>query len=95
MLVDDVSIFVGASCWYSGQLEKEISEGCWLLCRGPPEIALSGVCDHEQVDEGEPRPKADLWLSMMSAFGEDEARLAYLMQAASEDDEYGGPCDEL
>jgi hypothetical protein len=65
------------------------------LCRGPPEIALSGVCEHEQVEETKPRPKADLWLSMMSAFGEEEARLAYLMQVANEDDEYGGPSDEL
>lgn len=92
---DDVSFFVGASCWYPGQLEKEIKQGCWLLCRGPPEIALSGVCEHEPTQDEEPRPKADLWLSMMCAYGEDEAKLAQLTLTASEDDVYGEACDEF
>jgi len=92
---EDVSFFVGASCWYPGQLEKEIKQGCWLLCRGPPEIALTGACDHDSTEEGEPRPKADLWLSMLSACGEDEAKLASLVEAASEDDEYGEALDEF
>ena len=95
MILDDVAFMVGASCWYPGQLEKEINEGCWLLCRGQPEMALSGTCEHEQTEAGEPRPKADLWLSMMSAVGEEEARLAHLMQAADDDDEYGGAVDEF
>lgn len=93
--VDDVGIIVGASCWYPGQLEKEIREGCWLLCRGPPEMALTGVCEHEQLEEGESRPQADLWLSMMSAVGEHEATLAHLMETADEHDAYGGASDEF
>jgi hypothetical protein len=92
---DDLTIFAGASCWSPGQLEREIRQGCWFLCRGPPEITVSGACDHELTDDGEPRPRADLWLSMLSACGEDEAKLAQLMDAASEDDEYGAPCDEF
>jgi hypothetical protein len=92
---DDVSFFVGASSWYPGQLEQEIQQGCWLPVHGPPEIALSGVCEHEPTNEREPRPKADLWLSMMSSCGEDEANLAHLMANASEFDDYGAACDEF
>ena len=89
-----MSFFVGASVWYQGQLEKEIKQGSWILCRGPADIALSGVCEHEPTEEGEPRPKADLWLSMMSACGDDEAKLAQLFEAASDYDAYGGACDQ-
>lgn len=92
---DDVSFFIGASSWYAGQLEREIQQGCWLPVRGPPEIALSGVCEHEPTGEEEPRPKADLWLSMLSSCGEDEAKLAHLVVDASEDDEYSVACDEF
>lgn len=63
--------------------------------KGPPEIALSGVCEHEPTEEDEPRPRADLWLSMMSSCGEDETKLAHLVAKASEDDEYGAACDEF
>jgi hypothetical protein len=94
--IDDISFFVGASSWYHGQLEREIKQGCWIPCCGPPEIALSGVCEHEPTDdEGKPRPKADLWLSMMSAMGEGEAMLAHLLVAAPQDDEYGDACDDF
>ena len=58
-------------------------------------MALSGTCEHEQTGKGEPRPKADLWLSMLSAIGEEEAHLAHLMSAATEDDEYGAASDEF
>ena len=93
---DDITFFVGASCWSPGQLEEEICRGCWLLCRAPPEFALTGACDHEAIEEGEQRPKADLWLSMMAAFGDDEGQLAHLMGSANcEEDEYGGACDDV
>jgi hypothetical protein len=67
-----------------------------MPCRGPPEIALTGVCEHsDQPDsEGEPRPKADLWLSMMCSMGQDEANLAHLLL---HDDfvDNGEPCDSF
>lgn len=92
---EDVSFFVGASCWSPGQLEGEIERGFWLPCRGPPEIALSGICDHEPTEKGRPRPKADLWLSMLSACGEEEAELAHLVWSDDGKDECGDPCDEF
>ncbi|CAB9519591.1 Uncharacterized ACR, COG1678 [Seminavis robusta] len=97
---DDVTFFVGASCWYQGQLEREVAEGCWFLCRGPPEIVVSGACEHHDLaeeEEGESRPRADLWLSMMSAFGREEARLAHWTNPSltTEDHKYGAPCDEF
>jgi len=93
--LDDVSFFVGASVWYQGQLEREIEQGSWILCRGPAGIALTGVCEHEEIEEGEPRLKADLWLSMISACGQEEAQLAQLLEAAYGDDEYGNACDQF
>jgi putative AlgH/UPF0301 family transcriptional regulator len=92
---DDVSFFVGASSWAAGQLESEMERGCWLPCRGPPDISLSGICDHAPDEDGKsPRPKADLWLSMLSACGEDEAKLAQLTFPDDGICSYGLPCDE-
>jgi putative AlgH/UPF0301 family transcriptional regulator len=91
--LDDISFFVGASCWTPGQLENEIAQGFWIPCRGPPEIALSGICEHEPTESGK-RPMADLWLSMMSACGEEEAKLAHLVYH-EEWDENALPCDFL
>ena len=81
-------------------MEDEIAKGWWIPCSGPAEIAVSGVCEHGPTEEGEPRPKADLWLSMLSACGKDEARLAHLLlPATTEDmdgeDMYGNPCDDF
>lgn len=91
---DDLSFFVGACSWVYGQLESEVEQGCWLPCRGPPDIAHLGICDHEPTTgKGKPRPKADLWLSMMSACGEDEATLAHLVWADDGDNELGAACD--
>eukprot|EP00980_Cylindrotheca_fusiformis_P028970 scaffold22681_cov146-Cylindrotheca_fusiformis.AAC.2 len=67
-----------ASTWAPGQLENEIAQGYWIPCRGPPEIALTGICDHAPTGKSDKRPVADLWLSMFSACGTDEARLASL-----------------
>lgn len=93
---EDVSFFVGASSWAAGQLEGEIERGCWLPCRGPPDIAYSGICDHLPCEDGKSsRPKADLWLSMLSACGEDESRLAHLMYHDNGESPHGQPCDEL
>lgn len=93
---DDVSFFVGATCWMPGQLESEIERGFWLPCRGPLEIARSGNCTHESVTEinGNSRPRADLWLSMLSAYGEDEAHLAHLLVDDDGHSELGKACDE-
>ena len=91
---DDVAFFVGASTWSIGQLRREITEGFWIPCRGPPEIALTGICEHDGYsNDTSKRPLADLWLSMMSACGEDEAKLAHLYFHADEPDEFGLPCD--
>lgn len=91
-----MTFFVGASVWYPGQLEKEIEQGSWMVCRGPAEIALTGVCEHEPTEGDEPKPNADLWLSMMTACGEDEAKLAQLTSTLSDDDEeYGSACDQF
>jgi len=91
---DDLSFFVGACRWGYGQLESEVEQGCWLPCRGPPDIAQLGICDHEPTaGKGKPRPKADLWLSMMSACGEDEATLAHLVWADDGGSDFGAACD--
>ena len=92
---DEISFFVGASCWGPGQLESEIERGFWLPCRGPPEIALSGVCQHEPSPKGQSRPKTDLWLSMLSACGEGEAELAHLLWSDDGEDEYSDACDDF
>ena len=93
---EDVSFFVGASCWSLGQLESEIERGFWLPCRGPPEIALHGMCVHEPTGSNDDRPKADLWLSMLSACGEGEMQLAHLTWKDNGlDDQCSYPCDEL
>ena len=91
LFVDDVSFFVGASTWSPGQLASEIAQGYWIPCRGPPEMALDGICEHEPTTSGN-RPLADLWLSMMSACGEDEAKLSHLFHR-DHCDENGLPCD--
>ncbi len=64
-----------------------------MPCRGPPEIALTGICEHETVPKSTKRPLADLWLSMMSACGEDEAKLAHLFYHEDGLHDYGLPCD--
>jgi len=89
---DDISFFVGASIWSPGQLAAEIAQGYWIPCRGPPEMALDGICEHEPTISGSSRPLADLWLSMMSACGEDEAKLSHLFHN-DHWDENGMPCD--
>lgn len=92
---DDSSFFVGASIWSPGQLAAEIAQGYWIPCRGPPEIALDGICEHETTSTSSGnnnRPLADLWLSMMSACGEDEANLSHLFHP-DHWDENGMPCD--
>ena len=90
---DDISFFVGASSWSSGQLESEIAQGFWIPTRAPAEIALTGICEHDpSVPSKSKRPLADLWLSMMSACGEDEAKLAHMVYH-EEWDENALPCD--
>jgi putative AlgH/UPF0301 family transcriptional regulator len=93
---NDVSFFVGASVWTTGQLENEIERGSWLPCRGPPEIAHTGICEHDPSQKGGPRPKADLWLSMMTACGYHEGELAHLFyDDDAAEDALGDPCDEV
>ena len=51
---EDFSFFVGASVWTVGQLQREIEQGFWIPCRGPPQMAYTGMCEHSEVDlEGE------------------------------------------
>jgi putative AlgH/UPF0301 family transcriptional regulator len=90
---DDVSFFVGASTWSHGQLASEIARGYWIPCRGPPEMALHGICEHEPGSASGKRPLTDLWLSMMSACGEDAAKLAHLFYHEDQWDENGLACD--
>jgi putative AlgH/UPF0301 family transcriptional regulator len=91
---DDVTFFVGASAWQPGQLEGEVERGCWLPCRGPPEIALSGTCAHIPATKDDPRPLTDLWLSMLSSCGEAEAEFAHLMSVDNGDCDLGRACDD-
>lgn len=46
---DDFSFIIGASCWSPGQLQHEIERGCWLPFRGPASLALTGMCEHNEV----------------------------------------------
>ncbi|GKY92587.1 hypothetical protein MPSEU_000228800 [Mayamaea pseudoterrestris] len=92
---EDVSFFVGASAWQPGQLDSEVERGFWMPVSGPPEIAHSGSCEHDYVTpEGEARPLADLWLSMLSACGPAEAELAHLMSVDDGESELGMACDD-
>jgi putative AlgH/UPF0301 family transcriptional regulator len=91
---DDVSFYVGASCWDVGQLEGEIERGYFIPCRGPPSISLTGSCERVGDDDKDMnRPKADLWLSMMCAMGEDEANLAHLLSNDDDFSDFGESCD--
>lgn len=91
---DDVSFYVGASCWEVGQLESEIDRGYFIPCAGPPDICLTGVCERVGDDDNESkRPKADLWLSMMCSLGQDEANLAHLVSNDEEYSEFSDACD--
>jgi putative AlgH/UPF0301 family transcriptional regulator len=107
---DDFSFLVGASVWSVGQLQLEIERGFWIPCRGPPQIAYSGMCEHleeeeetsassakgkERKNEKKKRPKPDLWLSMMCAVGEGEAELAQLIADEGEYDVNGEACDDF
>jgi hypothetical protein len=47
----DFSFVVGASCWTPGQLQREIERGCWLPFRGPPTMAMTGMCDHDVLGD--------------------------------------------
>merc|ERR1712007_73789 len=108
--VDDYSFIIGASCWSPGQLEHEIQRGCWLPFKGPASMALTGMCEHNDIPSSEengndtesklsmfpprpnhsttsvagsaatkgespqrPKPRPDLWLSIMCTLGEEEA----------------------
>ena len=50
---DDFSFFVGASVWTVGQLQREIEQGFWIPVRGPPQMAYSGMCEHQDLEEEE------------------------------------------
>jgi putative AlgH/UPF0301 family transcriptional regulator len=104
----NVTFFVGASSWMPGQLESEIERGLWLPCRGPPEIAMYGTCEYytdETEENKEPnssrntetakRSKPDLWLSLLSACGEDEAKLAHLLWNDDGFHAYGSALDNF
>jgi hypothetical protein len=56
-------------------------------------MALHGICEHEPGSASGKRPLTDLWLSMMSACGEDAAKLAHLFYHEDQWDENGLACD--
>lgn len=93
MQEESFSFVVGATCWEPGQLESEIEKGYWIPCSGPPEIAFSGSCavngaDNVSVSE------SSLWVSMMASLGEEEGRMAQIIEDFEYDDN-GLPCDEV
>ena len=93
MQEESFSFVVGASCWEPGQLEGEIEKGYWIPCSGPPEITFSGSClvhgaGNMRVSE------SSLWVSMMASLGEEEGRMAQIIEDF-EYDENGLPCDEV
>ncbi|KAL7509852.1 hypothetical protein ACHAXN_006744 [Cyclotella atomus] len=45
----DFSFIVGASCWTPGQLQREIERGCWLPFLATANIAMTGMCEHNDV----------------------------------------------
>jgi putative AlgH/UPF0301 family transcriptional regulator len=103
---EDISFYVGASTWSPGQLAHEIAQGFWIPCRGPPEMVLHGICEHDEqptttttttttggTGGGSKRPLTDLWLSMLSACGEEEAKLGHLFYHEYQWDENGQACD--
>lgn len=94
--IDDFTFIVGASCWENDQLESEVAKGYWLPCSGPPSIAMTGQCQHDdEFNEGNTIPaKSDLWLSMMCAISNHEARLANLL-FEEKHSENGDACDEF
>ena len=56
-------------------------------------MAVTGTCEHKAA-KSDKRPLADLWLSMMSACGDEEGQLAHLF--FDEDwNEKGLPCDSF
>ena len=62
-------------------------------------MALDGICEHEEYPDdcsfaSKNRPLADLWLSMMSACGTEEAKLSHLFHN-DHWDENGMPCDDF
>eukprot|EP00521_Asterionellopsis_glacialis_P007417 CAMPEP_0195290454 /NCGR_PEP_ID=MMETSP0707-20130614/6308_1 /TAXON_ID=33640 /ORGANISM="Asterionellopsis glacialis, Strain CCMP134" /LENGTH=456 /DNA_ID=CAMNT_0040350585 /DNA_START=14 /DNA_END=1384 /DNA_ORIENTATION=+ len=79
---ENVSFYVGASCWTVGQLQNEIERGFWYPVSAPPEIVLD-------------QPKKDLWLSMMCALGEDEANLTHLLVSEVDNVHECNPCDSF
>jgi len=87
------SFVIGASCWAPGQLEHEIERGCWMPFRGPADMAVAGLCDHNDVTVGDgvTQPVDNLWLSIMAALGADESDLAVL----NTDHELGDACDNF
>ena len=86
---DDIRFFAGCCLWEPGQLEREIERGIWIPCRGPPEIVLTGECTHRAAPDASSSGKYGngpcLWLSMLSACGQDEASLAHLFVDNPED----------
>lgn len=56
---EDFSFFVGASVWTVGQLQREIEQGFWIPCRGPPQMAYSGMCEHHELEVGKEEDGAE------------------------------------
>ena len=96
-LIDAFSFVIGASCWESRQLEGEIARGYWLPCNGPPEMTLTGECFSLETgpENDKLTPESDIWLSMMCAMGDHEARMAQFVFGDKHRDENGEACDDI
>ena len=112
---NDIRFFVGASTWSPSQLQSEVERGFWMPVAGDVDMARTGCCKHVNARESDDtvnsltkKPLPDLWLSMMSAVGPEEAKLAHLLyhqdmldDALEEDEDeedigrHGLPCDAL
>ena len=81
---------MGASAWESGQLEREIKQGYWILCEGP------SLCYHLQnaLTGDYKYDPADTWHSFTKDLSKEDGELA-LVLSEDIDDENGLACDLL
>ena len=87
--LDDYVFIVGASCWETGQLEREITQGYWLLCEGPL------LFDHLLRAIRKEGEEAEIWEEFTSSVSKLDAELASVLSETvdDDDDENGLACD--
>ena len=82
----DVRFFAGATCWSVNDLRTEVDHGFWIPFRGPPEILLTATYESQKYND-------DLWLTMVSAYGPQEAMLAHMIVNDEDWEKVNEPCD--